>query len=137
MCYTIIICVDYIIVNCYDINNMYRVFIFNSLLQLGLSPSCKGTYYLRDIIILAIKYSDFVNIDINLKELYIILANEKNISYTKVNSCIEYAINTRNEIKTKTNFNNIFQLDYDIYFMTAKSIINLIVTLIYNTKSVT
>ena len=121
--------------NCNDINNMYRVFIFNSLLQLGLSPSCKGTYYLRDIIILAIKYSDFVNIDINLKELYIILANEKNISYTKVNSCIEYAINTRNEIKTKTNFNNIFQLDYDIYFMTAKSIINLIVTLIYNTKS--
>ena len=60
MCYTIIISEDYMIGNCNDINNMYRVFIFNSLLQLGLSPSCKGTYYLRDIIILAIKYSDFV-----------------------------------------------------------------------------
>lgn len=123
-----------------DFNNIelkYSSFIFNTLLQLGFSPSCKGTYYLKDIILLSIKYSDFANIETSLKELYTILANERNTSYAKVNSCIEYAINTRNETKSKNNFNNVFHLDYDIYFMTAKSIISLIVTLIYNTKSVT
>lgn len=110
----------------------YSSFVFNILLQLGLSPSCKGTYYLRDIILLAIKYNDFVNIDTNLRELREILAKECNNSAKSIKSNIEYTIKYINYTKAKANFKKLFGLDYDIYFITPKSIIGLILTLIQN-----
>ena len=55
----------------------YCSFIQTTLLNLGLSPSSKGTYYLRDIILLAIQEDKFE--DINLKHLQNKLAKNKNI----------------------------------------------------------
>ncbi len=120
-----------------NIELKYRTFILNILIQLGLSPSCKGIYYLTDLILLAIKYNDFIDIDINLKELRESLSNEKHISAKSIKSNIEYSIQYRNNGITKGNFKNLFNLDYDISFITTKSIISLILNLIYTTQLAT
>lgn len=106
----------------------YRAFVFALLIDIGFNPSNKGTFYLRDLILLAMNNSE----DIGLKELRKQLANKKHISQTKIKTNIDYAFKCINSIKTKNNFKNIFHFEYDTYFMTAKTLINLIISLICN-----
>lgn len=121
-------------VNKYDIYTedkkemSYRTFVFALLINLGFNPSNKGTFYLRDLILLAMKNSE----DIGLKELRKQLANKKHISQTKIKTNIDYAFKCIDSTKTKNNFNNIFHFEYNIYFMTAKTLINLVISLISN-----
>jgi len=106
----------------------YRTFVFALLINLGFNPSNKGTFYLRDLILLAINNSE----DIGLKELRKQLANKKRISQTKIKTNIDYAFKCIDNTKTENNFKDIFHFEYDIYFMTAKTLINLIINLLYN-----
>lgn len=111
----------------------YRAFVFALLINLGFNPSNKGTFYLRDLILLAIRN----NADIWLKELRKQLASKKHISQMKIKTNIDYAFKCIDSTKTKNNFKNIFHFEYDIYFMTAKTLINLVINLIYPKSSYT
>ena len=106
----------------------YRTFIQTILIELGLSPSTKGTYYLRDIIILAIQESNFNNF--SLIELRKKLATKNNLSEKTIKSNIDYTFKYKNTYKAQKNFELIFNIKYDEYFLTAKTLINLIINLI-------
>ena len=107
----------------------YRAFIQATLIELGLSPTSKGTYYLRDIILLAIQENNFN--DISLINLRNKLAKSKNIAPYTIKSNIDYTFRFKNTSKAKENFETIFNIKYDEYYITAKSLTNLIVNLIY------
>ena len=107
----------------------YCSFIQTTLLNLGLSPSSKGTYYLRDIILLAIQEDNFE--DINLKHLQNKLAKNKNILPSTIKTNIDYSFRIKNTSKAKDNFETIFNIKYDEYYLTAKTLTNLIYSLIY------
>ena len=113
----------------------YRAYILSSLLSLGFSSTNKGTFYLRDLILIAIQ-SNFNDSDIRLKDLRNILAKQKGVSPKTIKSYIDYAFKFRNTQKAENNFENIFGFEYDSYFITAKSIISLMVGLIYNKELV-
>jgi len=113
----------------------YRAYILSSLLSLGFSSTNKGTFYLRDLILIAIQ-SNFNDSDIRLKDLRNILAKQKGNSSKTIKSYIDYAFKFRDIQKAENNFENIFGFEYDSYFMTAKSIISLMVGLIYNKELV-
>ena len=107
----------------------YRAFIQAKLIELGLSPTSKGTFYLRDIITLAIQeynYNDISLIDLRNK-----LAEKENTTANTIKSNIDYAFKFKDTSKAEENFETIFNIKYDEYYITAKSITNLIVSLIY------
>lgn len=106
----------------------YHTFIQTILIELGLSPTSKGTYYLRDIIILAIQENNFN--DITLINLIKKLSTIKNLSERTIKSNIDYAFKYKNTYKAQKNFELIFNIKYDEYFLTAKTITNLIINLI-------
>jgi len=113
----------------------YRAYILSSLLSLGFSSTNKGTFYLRDLILIAIQ-SNFYDSDIRLKDLRTILAKQKGISSKTIKSYVDYTFKFRDTQKAENNFENIFGFEYDSYFITAKSIISLMVGLIYNKELV-
>lgn len=113
----------------------YRAYILSSLLSLGFSPNNKGTFYLRDLILIAIQ-TNFNDSDIRLKNLRNILAKQKGLSPKTIKSHIDYAFKYRDIEKAENNFEKIFGFEYDFYFMTPKSIIALMVGLIYNKELV-
>lgn len=107
----------------------YRAFIQAKLIELGLSPTSKGTFYLRDIITLAIQeynYNDISLIDLRNK-----LAERENTTANIIKSNIDYTFKFKDTSKAEENFEKIFNTKYDEYYITAKSLTNLIVSLIY------
>lgn len=107
----------------------YRAFIQAILIELGLSPTSKGTFYLRDIITLAIQeynYNDISLIDLRNK-----LAERENTTANTIKSNIDYTFKFKDTSKAEENFETIFNIKYDEYYITAKSLTNLIVSLIY------
>ena len=79
----------------------YRAYILSSLLSLGFSSTNKGTFYLRDLILIAIQ-SNFNDSDIRLKDLRNILAKQKGVSPKTIKSYIDYAFKFRDIQKQKT-----------------------------------
>ena len=107
----------------------YCAFIQATLIELGLSPTSKGTYYLRDMILLAIQENNFNDISlINLRDK---LAKIKNIAPDTIKSNIDYTFRFKNTAKAQKSFETIFNIKYDEYYITAKSLTNLIISLIY------
>lgn len=107
----------------------YCAFIQAILIELGLSPTSKGTYYLRDIILLAIQEYSFK--DISLIDLRNKLALKEHITANTIKSNIDYTFKYKDTSKAKENFETIFNIKYDEYYITAKALTNLIVSLIY------
>lgn len=107
----------------------YCAFIQATLIELGLSPTSKGTYYLRDIILLAIQEDNFD--DISLIDLISKLAKIKNIPSYTIKSNIDYTFRFKDTTKAQKSFESIFNIKYDEYYITAKTLTNLIINLIY------
>ena len=107
----------------------YCSFIQTILIELGLSPTSKGTYYLRDIIVLALQEYKFK--DITLIELRNKLAIKKHTTPYTIKSNIDYTFKMKDTAKAEKNFEKIFKIKYDEYYITAKALTNLIVSLIY------
>lgn len=84
----------------------YSSFIQAILIELGLSPSNRGTYYLRDIILLAIQENNFH--DISLIELRNKLAKLNNVSACTIKSNIDYTFKFKDKSKAQKNFEKIF-----------------------------
>ena len=108
----------------------YCSFVQAILIELGLSPTSKGTYYLRDIILLALQENNFN--DIRLIDLRNKLAQIEHIPPYTIKANIDYTFRFKDTSKAKENFETIFHIQYDEYYITAKSLTNLIISLIYN-----
>lgn len=107
----------------------YRAFIQATLIELGLSPTSKGTYYLRDIIVLALQ--EYSYNDISLVDLRNKLALQEHTTAKTIKSNIDYTFKFKDTLKAEENFETIFNIKYDEYYITAKALTNLIISLIY------
>ena len=103
------------------ISSKYTILIYNILRELGFIPTLKGTKFLNKAIQIVINSG---NEFIVIEDIY----NQIALSYTvfnnaQIRNAIKYAIDTRNEQKSKVNFEKIFGYKYDKYYFTNKIII--------------
>lgn len=103
------------------ISSKNTILIYNILRALGFVPTLKGTKLLNKAIQIVIKSN---NEFIVIEDVY----NQIALSYplfnnVQIRNAIKYAIDTRNEQKTKENFEKIFGYTYDEYYFTNKIII--------------
>ena len=103
------------------ISSKNTILIYNILRALGFVPTLKGTKLLNKAIQIVIKSN---NEFIVIEDVY----NQIALSYplfnnVQIRNAIKYAIDTRNEQKTKEDFEKIFGYTYDEYYFTNKIII--------------
>lgn len=103
------------------INPKTTITIFNILRDIGLNTSHRGTKYINKAIQLLLTSNNDIFV---LENIYICIANiYNNTSPKQVKNDISYALKSRNEIKSKHNFEKIFHFEYDPYYFTNKIII--------------
>ena len=103
------------------ISSKYTILIYNILRELGFIPTLKGTKLLNKAIQIVIN-SD--NEFIVIEDIYNQIAlNYEGFTSMQIRNAIKYAIDTRNEQKSISNFEKIFGYKYDKYYFTNKIII--------------
>ena len=103
------------------ISSKYTILIYNILRELGFIPTLKGTKLLNKAIQIVIN-SD--NEFIVIEDIYNqIASNYVGFNSVQIRNAIKYAIDTRNEQKSISNFEKIFGYKYDRYYFTNKIII--------------
>lgn len=112
------------------INPKTIISIFNILRDIGLNTSHRGTKYINKAIQLLITSNNDIFV---LEDIYNHIANiYGNTSPKQVKNDISYALKSRNEQKSKHNFEKIFNFEYDSYYFTNKLIIEEISRIILN-----
>lgn len=103
------------------ISSKKTLFIYNILRELGLIPTLKGTKLLNKAIQIVItNNNEFIIVEDIYKKIAL---NYKEFNCAQIRNAIKYAIDTRNEQKSITNFEKIFGYKYDKYYFTNKIII--------------
>ena len=97
------------------------ILINNILRDLGLVTSLKGTKLLNKAIQIVIQSNDEFII---FEDVYKQISLEYSyFNSSQIRNSIKYAIDTRDENKSKLNFEKIFGYKYDEYYFTNKNII--------------
>ncbi len=112
------------------INSKITITIFNILRDIGLNTSHRGTKYINKAIQLLLTSNNDIFV---LENIYNCIANiYDNTSPKQIKNDISYALKSRNEEKSKHNFEKIFRFEYDPYYFTNKVIIEEISQIILN-----
>ena len=106
------------------------IFLNSTLSKLGLNYANLGTRYFKEIIKLAY-FNNFT--DVKYKDLCSILSKQLNVSIRKINSNIYNSINSINIALAKKNFADIFNIDFDYFYISPKKFTILFLNLLYNT----
>lgn len=103
------------------ISSKNTILIYNILRALGFIPTLKGTKLLNKAIQIVIKSN---NEFIIIEDVYNQIASSYPLfNNVQIRNAIKYAIDNRNEQKSKSNFEKIFGYKYDEYYFTNKIII--------------
>ena len=103
------------------INPKTTITIFNILRDIGLNTSHRGTKYINKAVQLLITSNNDIFV---LKDIYNSIANiYDNTSPKQIKNDISYSLKSRNEKKSKYNFEKIFGFEYNDYYFTNKNII--------------
>lgn len=103
------------------IDTRYTIIIYNILQKLGLIPTLKGTKLLiKAILIIVNSQEEFIVFEDIYKQIAL---KYKNFNSVQIRNSIKYAIDNRNEQKSKANFEQVFGFEYDNYYFTNKIII--------------
>ena len=105
----------------------YICFVDNILDKLGFCQNVSGTKMLRRIIYIYIKDSFSINLKKEINNY--IRENNINMSYIVFRSYLDYAITNTNKEIMKRNFKNIFNMEYDCYYLSVKYFISMIINL--------
>lgn len=89
-----------------------------TLSKLGFNLANLGTRYLREIIKLAYFNNNY---DLKYKDLCTELSKKLNVNIKKIDSNIYSSINSINVTITKKNFKDIFNIDFDYFYIAPKS----------------
>lgn len=112
------------------INPKTTITIFNILRDIGLNTSHRGTKYINKAVQLLLTSNNDIFV---LENIYNCIANiYDNTSPKQIKNDISYALKSRNEEKSKHNFEKIFRFEYDSYYFTNKIIIEEISQIILN-----
>ena len=111
--------------NSLETNNLISsknvILIYNVLRALGLNTTLKGTKLLNKSIQIVINSNDeFIVIEDVYNQLTL---NFKSLNGIQIRNAIKYAIDNRDEQKSKNNFEQIFGYQYDDYYFTNKILI--------------
>ena len=103
------------------INSKNAILIYNILRDLGLNTTLKGTKLLNKAVQIVINSNDeFIVIEDVYNQLTL---NFKSLNGVQIRNAIKYAIDNRDEQKSKNNFKQIFGYEYDDYYFTNKTLI--------------
>ena len=103
------------------IDTKYTTIIYNILQKLGLIPTLKGTKLLiKAILIIINSQEEFIIFEDIYKQIAL---KCKTFNSVQIRNSIKYAIDNRNEQKSKENFEEVFGFEYDQYYFTNKTII--------------
>ena len=103
------------------ISSKNAILIYNILRALGLNTTLKGTKLLNKAIQIVINSNDeFIVIEDVYNQLTL---NYKKFNPVQIRNTIKYAIDNRDEQKSKNNFEQIFGYQYDDYYFTNKTLI--------------
>ena len=103
------------------IDTRYTIIIYNILQKLGLIPTLKGTKLLiKAILIIINSQEEFIIFEDIYKQIAL---KYKTFNSVQIRNSIKYAIDNRNEQKSKANFEEVFGFEYDSYYFTNKIII--------------
>lgn len=103
------------------ISSKNAILIYNILRALGLNMTLKGTKLLNKAIQIVINSNDEF---IVLEDIYNqITLNYESFNGVQIRNTIKYAIDNRDEQKSRNNFEQIFGYKYDDYYFTNKIII--------------
>lgn len=106
------------------------IFLNSTFSKLGLNYANLGTRYFKEIIKLAY-FNEFT--DIKYIDLCSVLSKQLNISIRKVSSNIYNSINSINITLAKKNFKDIFNIDFDYFYISPKRFTILFLNLLYTT----
>lgn len=112
-------------INIRKIDNFLNI----TLSKLGFNLANLGTRYLREIIKLAYFNNDY---DLKYKDLCDELSKKSNISFKKIDSNIYSSINSINITITKNNFKDIFNIDFDYFYISPKKLTILLLNYLSN-----
>lgn len=103
------------------IDTKYTIIIYNILQKLGLISTLKGTKLLiKAILIIINSQEEFIIFEDIYKQIAL---KYKTFNSVQIRNSIKYAIDNRNEQKSKANFKQVFGFEYDQYYFTNKTII--------------
>ncbi len=104
--------------------------IFDSL---GFNKANNGTRLLRKFIIYVyLKNPDEIDLKREIKEF--IEDNRINNNYNNIYKRFQYAISNCDHNKMKNNFYLVFNIEYDYYFLSVKSMVNYLVNILEKNK---
>jgi len=102
--------------------------LYTMLFELGLSPSNKGTIYLKELI----EYVILNNLyDYSYKEILELFITENHYELNNIKNNIKNSLYRINYTKAKKNFEKHLSLEFDPYYLSPSKFIN-IVALKYN-----
>lgn len=108
------------------------IYLDYALSKLGLNFANIGTRYFKELVKLAYFNADDLNL--KYKDLCIRLGNRLNVNPKKISSNIYSSISSANIDFAKKNFQSIFYIEFDIFFLTPKHLSILLVNIL-NRKS--
>ena len=92
------------------IDTRYTIVIYNILQKLGLIPTLKGTKLLiKAILIIINNQEEFIIFEDIYKQIAL---KYKTFNSVQIRNSIKYAIDNRNEQKSKANFEKVFGFEY-------------------------
>ena len=97
--------------------------------RLGLSCANLGTHYFKELIKLA--YSNNLY-DENYKNLCSMLSKKLHVNAKKIESNIYNLINSANINLTKKNFKDVFNIEFDYFYISPKKLVILFLNLLNN-----
>lgn len=102
----------------------YSLYIEASLLKLGFAYSSKGTCYFRKMIetVYNKKYEDF-----KLNDLYVEVSKEFNVPANIIKEDIKSLFKRIDNNKSSKNFEKIFHLPFEYFYITPKNLIILFI----------
>ena len=104
------------------IDTRYTIIIYNILQMLGLIPTLKGTKLLiKAILIIINSKEEFIIFEDIYKQ---IASKYKTFNSVQIRNSIKYAIDNRNEQKSKANFGQVFSFEYNQYYFTKHNILH-------------
>lgn len=97
--------------------------LYAMLFELGLSPSNKGTIYLKELI----EYIILNNLyDYSYKEILQLFINDNSYEKKNIQSNIKNSLYRINYTKAKSNFEKYLNLQFDSYYLSPSKFINII-----------
>ena len=105
-------------------------FIYNSLIDLGFKVTNVGTMYLKVLILFAY-FNNYYEINVTkIVKDFMKYKNIDYISYRTFINCIDYTINNVDYEMFKNNFEEVFYIKFDEYYLSSKNILVLFIRFI-------